>query len=64
MDIGIIALIVMAALGALMFFAPKLCTRADKRDDAESVAQIKKFGIVLMLCAAGAALYALKFTLR
>ncbi|MBR1765086.1 MAG: hypothetical protein IJ746_06785 [Ruminococcus sp.] len=62
--IFIIAVIVLAGLGALMFFAPKACTRADKRDDPDSVAQIKKFGTVLMLAAVGALLYMIKFTTR
>lgn len=47
-----------------MFFAPKQCTRADKRDNPKAVAQVKNGGIIFMAAAVGAALLALKYTLR
>lgn len=61
MDIGYIATGIMFLLGGFMFFAPEQCTREDKRDDAEAVAKIKKFGIMFMCCAAAAVLYAIKY---
>ncbi|MBE6850281.1 MAG: hypothetical protein E7504_00855 [Ruminococcus sp.] len=64
MDIGIIAIAVMAVLGVIMFLAPKLCTRSDKRDDPDAVLQVKKCGIAVIACAIGAVLYWLKFKLR
>lgn len=63
MDIGIIAMIVLLLLGALMFFAPKQCTGADRQDDPEAVAKVKKMGGILMLGAVFAGLYVLKVTL-
>lgn len=42
MDIGIIAVAIMAVLGILMVFAPKMCTSSDKRDDPDAVSQVKK----------------------
>jgi hypothetical protein len=62
--VGIAALIIFALLGAVMFFAPEKCTRADKRDDPAAVAMVKKGGIIFMAAAVGAALLALKYTLR
>lgn len=64
MDIGIIALVIMAFLGILMFVAPKMCTRADKRDDPDSVSQVKKLGTMMIAGAIGAALLMLKYKLR
>lgn len=63
MDFGIIAIIVLEILGIFMCFAPKLCTRADQRDNPDAVAKIKKFGIAIMVCAIAAFLLVLKFTL-
>lgn len=64
MDIGIIALVIMGILGILMFAAPKMCTRADKRDDPDSVSQVKKLGSMMIAFAIGAALLMLKYALR
>lgn len=61
MDIGIIAVVVMAILGIIMFFAPDMCTRADKRDDPTAVSQVKKLGVMIAAGAAGAALMMLKY---
>lgn len=64
MDIGIIALVILAVLGIVLFFAPRMCTIADKRDDPESVAQVKKLGAMLFAAAAIAALLMLKYSSR
>lgn len=64
MDIGIIAMIVLAIMGAVMFFAPRMCTSADKRDDPESVAQVKKLGAMLFAAAVVAGLLMLKYASR
>lgn len=64
MDIGIIAIVIMAALGIIMFFAPKMCTKSDKRDDPAAVSQVKKLGIMMITAAIGAALLMLKYKLR
>lgn len=64
MDIGIIALVIMAVLGLVLFFAPRMCTSADKRDDPEAVAQVKKLGIMLFLAAIVAALLMWKYSSR
>ncbi|MBR6069945.1 MAG: hypothetical protein IKP78_05075 [Ruminococcus sp.] len=61
--IFIAALAVFALLGAVMFFVPEKCTRADKRDDPKAVAQVRYGGIVFMIAAVCAALLALKYTL-
>lgn len=63
MDIGIIAIVIMALLGILMFFAPKMCTKADKRDDPDAVSQVKNTGIIIIAGAIGAALLVLKYKL-
>lgn len=64
MDIGIIALVIMAVLGLVLFFAPRMCTSADKRDDPESVAQVKKLGAMLFAAAVIASLLMLKYASR
>lgn len=64
MDIGIIAMIVLAIMGAVMFFAPRMLTQADKRDDPESVAQVKKLGAILFAAAVIAGLLMLKYASR
>ncbi|MDE6775233.1 MAG: hypothetical protein K2J37_02870 [Ruminococcus sp.] len=64
MDIGIIAVIIMAILGLLMFFAPKMCTKAEQRDDPIAVSQVKKLGILFIAGAVGASLMMLKYKLR
>lgn len=64
MDIGIIAMIVLAIMGAVMFFAPRMLTQADKRDDPESVAQVKKLGAMLFAAAVIAGLLMLKYASR
>lgn len=63
MNIGTIALIILLAIfGAVSFFAPQLCTRADKRDDPEAVSQVKKAGGAIMALAIFFALFALKYS--
>lgn len=64
MDIGVIAVVIMAVLGILMYFAPEKCTRADKRDDPDAVSQVKKIGTMMIAGAIGAALLMLKYKLR
>lgn len=64
MDIGIIAMIVLAIMGAVMFFAPRMFTQADKRDEPESVAQVKKLGAMLFGAAVVAGLLMLKYASR
>lgn len=64
MDIGIIAMIVLAIMGAVMFFAPRMLTQADKRDAPESVAQVKKLGAILFAAAVIAGLLMLKYASR
>ncbi len=64
MDIGIIAVAIMAVLGILMFFAPKMCTSSDKRDDPDAVSQVKKLGSIFIAGAVGASLLMLKYKLR
>lgn len=64
MDIGIIAVAVMAILGIIMFIAPKMCTKSDKRDDPNSVSQVKKLGCMMIAGAIIAALLMLKYKLR
>lgn len=64
MDIGIIAVVIMALLGIIMFFAPAMCTRADQRDDPDAVSQVKKLGTIFIAGAIGAALFMLKYKLR
>ncbi|MDE6728893.1 MAG: hypothetical protein K2J80_13305 [Oscillospiraceae bacterium] len=64
MDIGIIAVGIMAVLGIIMFFAPRMCASADKRDDPDALAQIKKLGIMMFAGAIGAALLMLKYSSR
>lgn len=64
MDIGIIAVGIMAVLGLAMYFAPRMCTQVDKRDDPDSVSQVKKLGIKMIVGAICAALLMLKFKLR
>lgn len=64
MDIGIIAMIVLAIMGIVLFFAPRMCTSADKRDDPESVAQVKKLGAILFAAAVIAGLLMLKYASR
>ena len=64
MDIGIIAVVIMAAFGILMVFAPKICTSSDKRDDSDAVSQVKKLGGMFIVGAVGAALLMLKYKLR
>lgn len=63
-DIGIIAVVIMAIFGLIMFFAPKMCTRADKRDDPDTISQVKKLGIMMFAGAIGAALLMLKYKSR
>lgn len=58
---GIIIIAVMAALGALMFFAPCLAVRSDKRDDPESLAQVKKVGLLIIVFAIGIGLLLMKY---
>ncbi len=58
---GFIMIAVLAILGAIMFFAPRLGTRADKRDDPEAVAQVKKGGLMVIVFAIGAGLLLLKY---
>lgn len=64
MDFGIIAMVALAVLGILMLFAPKLCTRSDKRDDPDAIAQIRKCGIALVAFVIAGALYLLKLKAR
>lgn len=61
MDIGIIAVVILAVFGLILFFAPKMCTSADKRDDPDAVSQVKKLGIMMIAGAVGAALLMLKY---
>lgn len=63
-DIGIIAVVIMAVFGLIMFFAPKMVTRSDKRDDPDTVSQVKKLGIMMFAGAIGAALLMLKYKSR
>ncbi len=63
MNIFIIAVILLLALGVLCFAAPQLIVRADRRDDPDALAQIKKAGPLFIAFAIGAALLALKYTL-
>lgn len=63
MDIGVIAVAVLAVLGSLMFLTPAMCTKADRRDDPDAVAQVKKLGTTLIAAAAIAALMMLKYKL-
>lgn len=64
MDIGVIAVVIMAVLGILMFFAPEMCTRADMRNDPDAVSQVKKIGTMMIAGAIGAALLMLKYKIR
>lgn len=64
MNIGNIAVVILAALGLIMFFAPKQVTSADKRDDPDAVSQVKKLGIMMVAGAIGAALLMLKYKSR
>ena len=64
MDIGIIAMIVLAVLGIVLFVAPRMCTSADKRDDPESVAQVRKLGVILFAAAVISGLLMLKYASR
>ncbi len=64
MDIVIIAMSVLAIMGAVMFFVPRMLTQADKRDDPESVAQVKKLGAMLFAAAVIAGLLMLKYASR
>ncbi len=64
MDIGVIAVVIMAVLGLLMVFAPKMCMSSDKRDDPDAVPQVKKLGGIIIAGAVGAALLMLKYKLR
>lgn len=64
MDIGTIAVVIMAILGLMMYFAPRMCTQADRRDDPDAVSQVKKLGTKMIAGAIGAALLMLKFKLR
>lgn len=56
-----IAAVILAILGLVMTIAPKMCTRADKRDDPQSVAMIRKLGIAIIGFAGVAALLMLKY---
>lgn len=47
--IGNIAIVVMAVLGIIMFLAPQMCTKTDRRDDPAAVSQVKKLGSMLFL---------------
>ena len=58
---GVIIIAILAALGALCFFAPGLAVNADKRDDPESIAQIKKAGLMIIVFAIGAGLLMMKY---
>lgn len=64
MDIGIIAIVLLAVLGIIMLFAPKMCTKSDQRDDPAAVSQVKKLGMMMIAGAIGAALLMLKYKLR
>ena len=64
MDIGIIAIVILAVFGIILFFAPRMCTSADKRDDPESVSQVKKLGGMMFVAAVAAALLMLKYSSR
>ena len=59
--IPIIGIIVFVVLGLLCIFAPKLCTKADKRDDPEAVAQVKKCGGGFIAFACFIAYFAVKY---
>lgn len=63
MGIEIIGIVIMAVLGIMMFFAPKMCTKSDKRDDPVAVSQVKKLGIKMIVGAIGAALLVLQYKL-
>ena len=62
--IGIGAIVLLAILGAAMFFAPGALTKAEKRDDPSAVAQVKKTGAILIAGAVGSAFFVLKYSLR
>lgn len=64
MDIGTIAVVIMAVLGIIMFIAPRMCAGADKRDDPDAISQIKKLGIMMIAGAIGAALLMIKYKSR
>ncbi|MBP3380349.1 MAG: hypothetical protein J6K77_05760 [Ruminococcus sp.] len=63
MDIGVIAVGIMAILGLLMIFAPEKCTRADSRDDPNALLQVKKLGKMMIAGAVGASSLMLKYKL-
>ena len=63
MSIGLIALIVMAALGCLMLFAPEKIVRADMRDDPAAIEKIKKTGGAVLSVCGMSALLMLKYTI-
>lgn len=64
MDIGVIAMVILAVFGIVLFFAPRMCTSADKRGDPEAVAQVKKLGAMLFGAAVIAGLLMLKYAAR
>lgn len=51
-------------IGIIMFIAPKMCTKFDKRDDPNSVSQVKKLGCMMIAGAIIAALLMLKYKLK
>lgn len=41
--------VIMIILGVLMFFAPKICTKKELRDDPAAVDKIKKSGPLMIV---------------
>ena len=39
--------VIMLILGVIMFFAPRICTKKELRDDPTAVDQIKKSGAIM-----------------
>ncbi len=61
--IFIIAIIFLLLLGIGCFVSPQLLVKADQRDDPNAVAQVKKFGPMLIAFTIGAVLLMLKYKL-
>ena len=63
MSIGLIALLIMIALGLFMTIAPEKAVRADMRDDPAAIDKVKKAGGAILGFGGMAALLMLKYTL-
>ena len=63
MSIGLIALLIMIAMGLFMTIAPEKAVRADMRDDPAAIDKVKKAGGAILGFGGMAALLMLKYTL-